>query len=384
MKLPVACVTCVTCCVTLACALAGAAALGCGVTLATIATRTKIVSSFHHNPVLIFPSILFEYGLVWNGDCILVLLIHLVKSGFTQFLDSRKLKCIMKFEMVNWLSYLAFGIDVSLIALFIYSILLFFKRTRSYTVFIGLVIAVGLYGLAKYLDLKLTLLALKYFVSISVVVFVVVFQTELRKYFELLGLIGARQIRANKFAIKSPEMNEVYRACVEMADSKFGALVVVKGRDDIDQFIEGGMPLDGIITEETILSIFFPNSAGHDGAVIIANNRVSKFGTHLPLSVNFKEIGKHGTRHAAAIGMSENTDALCIVVSEEKGTISVCRDGKMKTLDDPQNLEKELDKFTKAKLEATSGGVFAHIFRHNLWAKAAAILLALAFWFINR
>jgi diadenylate cyclase len=302
----------------------------------------------------------------------------------SNLVDLLSQKGIIEIRMINWLSYLAFAIDISFIALLIYSVLIFFKRTRSYTVFIGLVIAVGLYGLAKFLDLQLTLLALKYFVSISFVVFVVVFQTELRKYFELLGLIGERQISANKFATKSPEMNEVYRACVEMADTKFGALVVIKGRDDIDYLIEGGTQLDGIISEETILSIFFPNSAGHDGALIISNNRIDKFGAHLPLSVNFKEIGKHGTRHAAALGMSESTDALCIVVSEEKGTISICRDGKLKTLDDPQHLEKEIDKFTRAKFEATSGGVFTHIFKHNAWMKLAALLLALAFWVINR
>lgn len=286
--------------------------------------------------------------------------------------------------MINWLSYFTSAFDIAIISLFIYSILLFFKRSRSYTVFIGLVIAVGLYILAKYLDLRLTLLALRYFVSISVVVFVVVFQTELRKYFELLGLIGARQIRTKKFLIKSAEMNEVLRACGEMAKHKHGALLIIKGRDDIDEFIEGGVELDGIISEETILSTFYPSSPGHDGAMIISNNRISKFEAHLPLSVNFKEIGKHGTRHAAGLGMSENTDALCIVISEEKGTISVCRDGKMKTLEDIRNLENEIDKFDKAKYEATSGGAFAHLFKHNLWLKIASISLGLAFWMFNK
>ena len=286
--------------------------------------------------------------------------------------------------MIDWLSYFAYALDVTLISLLIYTVMVFFKRARSYTVFIGLVIAVGLYLLAKSLDLRLTLLAIKYFVSISVVVFVVVFQTELRMYFELLGLIGARQVGAKKFATKSPEMNEVFRACVEMAKHKYGALIVIKGRDAIDGFIAGGTELDGIIADETILSTFYPNSSGHDGAMIISNNRIDKFGVHLPLSINFKEIGKHGTRHAAGLGISESTDALCIVVSEEKGTISVCKDGKMKTLEDPKNLENEIDKFIKTRYEEASRGFFANVFRHNLWLKLTSVLLALGFWLINR
>ncbi len=284
--------------------------------------------------------------------------------------------------MTNALTYLSYAMDIFLIALLIYSILVFFKRTRSYTVFIGLAVAIGLYFLAKFLALELTLMTLRYFVSISVVIFVVVFQNELRKYFELLGIIGARQMRASKIAANSPEMNEVFRACVEMANDKQGAIVVIKGRDDIDQFIEGGKVLDGIISEEIILSIFYPNSPGHDGAMIIINNRINKYAAHLPLSVDFKEIGKHGTRHAAGLGMSENSDALCIVVSEEKGTISVCRDGKMKTLSDPQDLEKELDKFNKAKFAATSRGAFAHIFKHNIALKLFALVVALVLWLI--
>lgn len=286
--------------------------------------------------------------------------------------------------MINWLSYFAYALDIILISLLIYSVMVFFKRSRSYTVFIGLVIAVGLYVLAKSLDLRLTLLAIRYFVSISVVVFVVVFQTELRMYFELLGLIGTRQIGSKKFATKSQEMNEVFRACVEMAKHKHGALIVIKGTDDIDRFIEGGTKLDGIITDETILSTFYPNSSGHDGAMIISNNRIDKFETHLPLSVNFKEIGKRGTRHAAALGMSENTDALCIVVSEEKGTVSVCKDGRMKSLEDPNNLENEIDTFIKARYKETSRGIFANVFRHNFWLKLVSVSLALAFWLINR
>lgn len=286
--------------------------------------------------------------------------------------------------MFNWTPYYANALDILSIALLIYSLLLFIKHTRSFTVFFGLAITIGMYILARAMDLKLTLLALQYFVGISVVIFVVVFQTELRKYFELLGLIGSRQINVGKLPKKSPELGSLVRSCIEMAKNRCGALIVVSGKDLVDDFIDGGIDLDGVISDEIILSIFHPDSDGHDGALIITNNRIAKFGAHLPLSVNFKELGKHGTRHSAGLGLSENIDALCIVVSEEKGTISVCREGKLKTLEDPALLEKELDKFLKVKYPKRTEDGILHIFKHNLHLKLSAIVLALVFWFLNK
>lgn len=282
-----------------------------------------------------------------------------------------------------WNVYLTDILDTLIIALFIYSILLFLRKTRSYMVFLGLAIIVGLYFVARDLDLQLTLEALRYFVGASVVVFAVVFQSEIRKYFELIGLIGTRQIKVGPLASKSPTLNEVVQSCVKMADEKTGALIVLQGRDPLEVFLEGGVELDGIISEEILLSIFDDHSEGHDGALVISNNRISKFGTHLPLSTNFKEIGKHGTRHSAALGLAENADALCIVVSEEKGSISICRDGKLKTLSDYAELEKELEKFIRTKFSSRSERVWIHILKHNFWLKVAAVVFATIIWYFK-
>lgn len=291
-----------------------------------------------------------------------------------------RLEHVTMYIMLLFLSNL---LDISIIAFFIYSLLLFLRRTRSYMVFVGLAVVVGLYALAKTLQLHLTLLALQYFVGASVVVFAIVFQTELRKYFELLGVIGSQQLKSRKLVAKSSEITEIIQACVKMAHEKTGALIVLQGKDPLDMHLEGGVILNGVISEEVILSMFDPHSEGHDGALIISNNLIYKFGTHLPLSTNFKEIGKRGTRHSAALGLSEETDALCIVVSEEKGTISVCRGGYLKTLKEYSDLEKALSTYIQSRADTRSSNIVAHIVKHNFWLKIVGLFGALLVWLLS-
>ena len=251
--------------------------------------------------------------------------------------------------------YLTDFLDILIIALLIYTLFLFLRNTRTLMAFLGLAFAVGLYLIAKSFNLYVTLMALKYFVGVAVLIFVIIFQSEIRKYFEFLGLIGSRQIKVLPLTSRSPSTSEIIQACVRMAQAKIGALIVIQGKVGLDQFTDGGIMLDGAISEELLSSIFEPHSYGHDGAVLINNNKVAKFAVHLPLSTNFKEIGKHGTRHSAAVGITEVTDAFTIVVSEENGKISVTRDGKLKTLQEFTELEKELEKYTRSKF-----GCFAH------------------------
>ncbi len=279
--------------------------------------------------------------------------------------------------------YLTDFLDIAVIALLIYSLFLFFRRTRTYMVFLGLSITFGLYVIAETLNLYLTFITLRYFVGVSIIVFVIVFQGEIRKYFEFLGLAGTRQIKRGSLAPKSPSTGEIIQACVKMAQAKIGALIVIQGKDSLDSFIDGGVTLDGVISEDVILSIFDPHSDGHDGAMIVNNDRISKFGAHLPLSTNFKEIGKHGTRHSAALGLTENSDSLCVVCSEEKGKISVCKDGKLKTLLQFGDLEKELEKFIKAKFVKPEKNKYRDVLTRNLSLKAGAMALAIVIWFFT-
>jgi uncharacterized protein (TIGR00159 family) len=303
-------------------------------------------------------------------------------SNFTSYVFPRLFGPNGLFHLTGNLYYTDL-LDILLIAVFFYSLFFLFQKTRSFLILLGLATTVVFYSLAKIFHLYLTSLVLQYFFGVSIVVFVIIFQQEIRKYFELVGLVGTRQIKAKSLISQSPSTAEMLQACVKMAQDKIGALIVFQGRDDLDHLLEGGFPIDGVISEELILSIFDPHSYGHDGAVIINNNRISKFSVHLPLSNNFKEIGKHGTRHSAALGLSENSDAFCLVVSEEKGKISVCHNGRMKTLDNFSDLEKELNKFVREKFTDSSTTPFHQFIRHNFGLKTAALLSAGILWFFS-
>ncbi|KKS21617.1 MAG: putative membrane protein [candidate division WWE3 bacterium GW2011_GWA1_41_8] len=279
--------------------------------------------------------------------------------------------------------YLTDLLDIAIIGLLIYTFFIFFRRTRAYMVFLGLSITFGLYILSKNLNLYLTFITLRYFTGVSLIIFVIIFQNEIRKYFEFLGLIGSRQMKVGKLAPKSPSTSEIIQSCVRMAQEKIGALIVIQGKDTLDPHIDGGTPLDGVISEDVILSIFDPHSDGHDGALIIRYNRISKFSAHLPLSTNFKEIGKHGTRHSAALGLSEITDALCIVSSEERGQLSISKDGKLKTLTQYADLEKEIDRYIKAKFDPASKSKTNFFRRHDFALKFGAVVFAALIWFFT-
>jgi diadenylate cyclase len=285
------------------------------------------------------------------------------------------------FLQFRWSIYLSDFLDIVIIAMLIYTLFLFLKSTRTSSVFMGLFIAFGLYLVAKNLNLYLTFVTLRYFVGVSLIIFVIIFRDEIRRYFEFLGLIGSRQIKVGPLVPKSPTTQEIVQACVQMAQANIGALIVIQGKDNLDSQIEGGSDLDGIITEDILYSIFDPHSDGHDGAVIISNNRISKFGAHLPLSTNFKEIGKHGTRHSAALGIAERSDVLAIVVSEEKGKLSICKEGKLKTLAQFSDLEKEIDKYIKVKFGNLDKGSFARFITHNFSLKLAAVICASIIWY---
>jgi len=135
------------------------------------------------------------------------------------------------------------------------------------------------------------------------------------------------------------------RSIAVLAEQRRGALIVLPGRESIESHVDGGLILNAHVTEPLLLSLFDPHSPGHDGAVILSGDRASRFAVHLPLSVDHVQLGQRGTRHAAALGLAERTDALCIVVSEERGTVSVAEAGRLRTLDRPQEVAGEIRRF---------------------------------------
>ncbi len=277
--------------------------------------------------------------------------------------------------------YLTDLLDVFIIAVFAYIGILFLRQTKSLVAFVGIGVLSIIYLLARAFHLYITALILQSFFSIFVIVLVIVFQDELKRSFELIATSGSRRIKNRSSVAFSSTIFSVVQATSNLMRKKHGALIIIPGKELIERHTRGGNILDGIVTAPLVESIFDPKSPGHDGAVVISKDRISKFGVHLPLSQNLRQIKERGTRHSAAIGISEKADALAVVVSEERGEISVAKNGKMKLLKDTQELERYLHQHYKEIFPQRPQNFFKNLFKEKTIEKISAITIACVAWF---
>lgn len=233
-------------------------------------------------------------------------------------------------------------IDVVIVAVLLWAGLGWVRRARARIALGGVAFAGALFLLARQLELQMTVWILQGFFAVGVLVLVVVFQEDLRRGLEQIAVWGMRR---KPHAAPPDVVDAVVGAVRRLAADRTGALIVVPGREPLERHVEGGIVLDGRLSEPLLLSIFDSHSPGHDGAVTIEGDRVTRFALHLPLSTDVVQLGGTGTRHAAALGLAERSDALCIVVSEERGTVSIARDGRLVRLTGPEALAAELRRF---------------------------------------
>jgi diadenylate cyclase len=273
--------------------------------------------------------------------------------------------------------------DIAFMSLLIYSVLVWFKRTRAGFVLSGIIIISIIYLLARQFNLVLIYSVLQGFFAVIIIALIVIFQEELRRLFERIAVLGWNPRFSKRWKSKDypREVQILLKTLGDFANSSVGALIVLPGRDIIDLYLEGGVTLNGDLSEALLKSIFDPHSMGHDGAVIIENGKITMFSVHLPLSKNFQQLRYHGTRHAAALGLSEFTDALCLVVSEERGTISVARNGILKQVGFEQ-LNLSLHKFYEEMHPPSKTAVLHDFLVQNFKEKVIAIILTLALWFV--
>ena len=234
-------------------------------------------------------------------------------------------------------------VDVALVAMMLWAALSWLRRARARLALGGVAIAAAAFLVARQLELQMTVWILQGFFAVLVVVLAVVFQEDLRRLFEQIAVWGMRRKAA---AAPLDAVDALVGAVRRLAAQHVGALIVIPGREPLDRHVTGGIPLGGLLSEPLLLSLFDPNSPGHDGAVAIEGERVICFALHLPLSDDHEQLGPGGTRHAAALGLSERCDALCIVVSEERGTVSIARDGQLRILGGPELLAREVRRFS--------------------------------------
>lgn len=241
---------------------------------------------------------------------------------------------------MQWTDYL----DILLVAFLIYRLLPLIRTPNTMRVAKAVVVVMVILGLAEVLRLYAMSFILNQFLSIGLIALVVLFQPELRRMLDHLGSVQLRGLLGGVKPVAEMDMviSQTVAACDCMSREKVGALIVFAREARLDDFIKTGTIIDGQVSEQLIRNIFFPKAALHDGAMIIREGRATAAGCVLPLSQSDRLSADLGTRHRAGVGMSESSDAIVIIVSEETGTISVAEGGMLKRHLAPGTLEKLL------------------------------------------
>jgi diadenylate cyclase len=249
----------------------------------------------------------------------------------------------------SWLSGVPFGIadvfDILATAMLVYYFLLLIRGTRAVPIIFGICVLLIVLAAANSFHLLVLATLMQVVLLGTAVTLPIVFQPELRRFLEQLGRGGmiARREAADEAASLEEAVSVLARAAVQLSRSGVGALVAVEGASGLREFVESGTRLDARLSLELLLSIFMPRSPLHDGAVIVKGMIVEAAGCFFPLSDNVLTESHLGTRHRAAIGLTEQTDSVVLVISEQSGAISVARQGKLsRELDDESRLRTVL------------------------------------------
>lgn len=218
------------------------------------------------------------------------------------------------------------AVDIGIIAFVIYRIIGLIRGTRAARMVIGLLVVFLAYLSSQVFDLYALNWILDNFLGSVLLVIVVIFQNDIRR---ALTQVGTGGFFGRDHRLKEQDLEEIVRAVATLASKRIGALVVFEREVGLSEYLEPGTNLDAQISKELLWSIFLPSSPVHDGALIVRKGRVAAAGCFLPLTTNPNVSKTLGTRHRAAIGVTEETDAVVVVVSEEEGSISLVTEGRI-------------------------------------------------------
>ncbi len=246
-------------------------------------------------------------------------------------------------------------IDIVLFAFLLYEIYNLVKGTAGIRIFIGIIAVYLIWKVVKALQMQLLTEILGQFISVGVIALIVVFQPEIR---QVLLMVGNTRIIRNQrkrflfwhFKINNPvnlNIDKIVKACQKMAETRTGALIVIAQQNELAQYIDTGQPVEASISEVLIETIFFKNSPLHDGAVIIIGNKIKAARCILPVSNKASIPTFYGLRHRAAVGITEKSDAIAIIVSEERGDIAYSHEGKLFENTSPAELSNFLENLFK-------------------------------------
>ena len=247
-------------------------------------------------------------------------------------------------------------IEIAIISLMVYAFLNWVRDTEAWVLLRGLFMIFAFVVFCAFLQLDTILWILGRIATIAVIALVIIFQPELRRALQQLGTSGFFAVSGllegwkENSGFSEETVDHLVEASFKMGRVKTGALMVIEQKISLKDFIAKGIEIDGKVSSQLLINIFEHNTPLHDGAVIIRGNRIVTATSYLPLSE--KKISKeYGTRHRAALGISEVSDSVTIVVSEETGRVSVARDGRLMTIRDPEKLQEILTGLIKTEEE---------------------------------
>ncbi len=232
-------------------------------------------------------------------------------------------------------------IDILFIAVVVYHLYKWFRSTKAFKALIGLLALGSIFTIAQTWGLFLTTWMFQILWQVLIILLVILFQPEIRQFLERFNPL--RKLSWRKSSNPAIWIETLSEACFKLARNKIGALIIIERNDGVDEWITGGIPLEGQPTTEIIMSIFQKESPLHDGATIIRKGGIATTACYLPLSSKEGLPKYYGTRHRAALGLVERCDAWAVVVSEERGKVSLVKDGLIGPIDVPADLVKALE-----------------------------------------
>lgn len=248
-------------------------------------------------------------------------------------------------------------LEIIIISFLLYQVICWFKKSRAWTLFKGIAVLAICWLFAAIFELNTILWIFRNTISVGIIAIIIIFQPELRKALEQLGkrnfisslFDSGSSEKRERFSAKTT--NELVKATFEMSKNKTGALIVIEQNVALGDYERTGIPLDAMVTSQLLVNIFEHNTPLHDGAVIMRNNRIVAATCYLPLSENMEINKELGTRHRAAVGISEVSDSMTIIVSEETGDVSVAVGGELFRGLDTDNLKKKLSYIQNKSLD---------------------------------
>ena len=263
-------------------------------------------------------------------------------------------------------------IEIVIIAFVIYNVMVWIKNTKAWVLLKGIIIVVIFALIAYILNLKTILWIAGKTISVGIIALVIIFQPELRRALEQLGrkkiLFGLFRFndgreKGERFSSKTAE--EIVRACFDMGAAYTGALIVIEQDMVLEEYEKTGIAVDGLVTSQLLINIFEHNTPLHDGAVIIRGDRIVAATCYLPLSDNSNLNKALGTRHRAGVGISEVTDSMTIIVSEETGRVSVAGGGELIHDIDADSLRNKLEYLRRRTIDVKSFKIWRGRLKHE-------------------